>query len=231
MIDKSAGTAETPQISSGRVFISYRRQDSAYPAGWLYDRLVERLGSGQVFKDVDSIELGDDFVQRIAAAVGSCDILLALIGPQWLNIRDSGGSRRIDDSEDFVRLEIEAAVSRNVLLIPILVEGAEMPRRDQLPESISAVSRRQALELSPHRFGADTSQLLDVIQRTLAKLRQGDPVSVTAMVDPLDHLASEEVDPGPGAVGSENHTVGSPLEGSLRKFPLPPSSLQRWLGR
>ena len=124
MIDKSVGTAENPQISSGRVFISYRRQDSAYPAGWLYDRLVERLGSGQVFKDVDSIELGDDFVQRIAAAVGSCDILLALIGPQWLNIRDSGGSRRIDGSEDFVRLEIEAAVSRNVLLIPILVEGA-----------------------------------------------------------------------------------------------------------
>ena len=157
--------------SSGRIFISYRRQDSAYPAGWLYDRLADRFGPDQVFKDVDSIELGDDFVETITNAVGSCDILLALIGQEWLDITSSDGSRRLDDPDDFVRLEIEAALERKVLLIPILVEGATMPRGDQLPPSIAPMVRRQALELSPTRFRADTERLLDVMERTLADIQ------------------------------------------------------------
>ena len=123
--------------AAGRIFISYRRQDSAYPAGWLYDRLAERFGPDQIFKDVDSIELGDDFVETITNAVGSCDILLALIGQEWLDIASADGSRRLDDPDDFVRLEIEAALQRKVLLIPILVDGAIMPRGDQLPPSIA----------------------------------------------------------------------------------------------
>ena len=69
----------------GRIFISYRREETAYPAGWLYDRLAGRYGDGQIFKDVDSIQLGDDFVEVITRAVGSCDVLLALIGDQWLD--------------------------------------------------------------------------------------------------------------------------------------------------
>ncbi len=159
--------------ATGRIFISYRRQDSAYPAGWLYDRLAERFGSDQIFKDVDSIELGDDFVETITNAVGSCDILLALIGQEWLDIASSDGSRRLDDPDDFVRLEIEAALQRKVLLIPILVEGALMPRGDQLPPSIAPMVRRQALELSPTRFRADTERLLDVMERTLVDLQEG----------------------------------------------------------
>ena len=79
---------ETAARSVGRVFISYRRQETAYAAGWLFDRLVDRYGRGQIFKDVDSIELGDDFVEVISTAVGSCDVLLALIGDQWLTITD-----------------------------------------------------------------------------------------------------------------------------------------------
>ena len=163
---------------SGRIFISYRRQDTAFPAGWLYDRLVERFGAGQVFKDVDSIELGDDFVNTIEDAVGSCSILLALIGPGWLDVAGPDGTRRLDDPEDFVRLEIEAAISRNVLLIPILVEGAPMPAASELPPSIAPLIRRQALELSASRFGSDTTHLLDVIARSLpgdAARRQGTP--------------------------------------------------------
>jgi glycerophosphoryl diester phosphodiesterase len=158
--------------ATGRIFISYRRQDSAYPAGWLYDRLAERFGPDQIFKDVDSIELGDDFVETITNAVGSCDILLTLIGQDWLDIAGSDGSRRLDDPDDFVRLEIEAALQREVLLIPILVEGALMPRADQLPPSIAPLVRRQALELSPTRFRADTERLLDVMERTLANLHE-----------------------------------------------------------
>jgi hypothetical protein len=117
--------AESAAELPGRIFISYRRGETAYPAGWLFDRLVQHFGAVQIFKDVDSIELGDDFVEVITRAVGSCDVLLALIGDQWLTVTDVNGRRRIDDPDDFVRLEIQAALTRNVRIIPILVDGAK----------------------------------------------------------------------------------------------------------
>jgi hypothetical protein len=159
-----------PPATSGRIFISYRREETAYPAGWLYDRLVGHFG-GQVFKDVDSIELGDDFVEVITRAVGSCDVLLALIGAEWLTITDEHERPRLDNPDDFVRLEIEAALSRRVRVIPVLVGGARMPRAEDLPDSMAALVRRQALELSPTRFDFDTSRLLKVLDRTLAETR------------------------------------------------------------
>jgi hypothetical protein len=152
----------------GRIFISYRRNDTAWTAGWLFDRLAGQYGEGQVFKDVDSIELGDDFVEVITTAVGSCDVLLALIGQGWLTITDEEGRRRLDNPEDFVRLEIEAALTRNVRVIPILIEGARMPRADQLPASLAKMVRRQALKLSPDRFKSDTGQLLRALDKILA---------------------------------------------------------------
>src|SRR4029077_277460 len=118
-----------------RIFLSYRREETRWAAGRLFDRLSRRFGKDQVFKDVDSIQLGDDFVEKITSAVGSCDVLLALIGDRWLTITDQDGQRRIDDDNDFVRLEIEAALTRNVRVIPILVEGAHMPRAADLPPS------------------------------------------------------------------------------------------------
>jgi tetratricopeptide (TPR) repeat protein len=150
------------------VFISYRREETAYAAGWLFDRLVDRFGRGQIFKDIDSIQLGDDFVEVITTAVGSCDVLLALIGERWLTITDEQGRARLDDPDDFVRLELEAALTRNVRVIPILVAGARMPRPDQLPPSLAKLVRRQALELSPSRFESDTSRLHQVLDRALA---------------------------------------------------------------
>ncbi len=96
--------AESAARSTGRIFISYRRDEAAYPAGWLYDRLAGQYGSAQVFKDIDSIKPGDDFVHVITRAVASCDVLLALIGAQWLTATNEQGRRRLDDPEDFVRL-------------------------------------------------------------------------------------------------------------------------------
>jgi len=119
----SASTGEVP----GRIFMTYRREDTAYPAAWLFDRLAGHFGRDQVFKDIDSIELGDDFVEVITAAVGSCDALLALIGDRWLSSTDRDGQRRLDDPGDFVRLEIEAALARDVRVIPILVGGPRCP--------------------------------------------------------------------------------------------------------
>lgn len=107
----------TSSARSG-IFISYRRQETAYVAAWLYERLTEHFGNEQVFKDIDNIEPGDDFVEVIGSAVGSCRVLLALIGTEWASVRDRSGTRRLDDDQDLVRLEIEAALRRKVRVIP-----------------------------------------------------------------------------------------------------------------
>jgi hypothetical protein len=138
--------------SLGTIFISYRREDSAYPAGWLYDRLVGHFGADRVFKDIDSIQLGDDFAEIIGNAVGSCAVLLAVIDNKWLAVSDENGDRRLDDPDDFVRLEIETAFRRNVRVIPVLTGGARMPRASQLPRTIEKLASRQALELSRPAF-------------------------------------------------------------------------------
>jgi glycerophosphoryl diester phosphodiesterase len=158
---------------AGRVFISYRRQETAWPARQLYDVLVAELGPDRVFKDVDDIEPGDDFVERIQSAVGSCEVVLALIGPQWLTFADAKGARRIDDPEDFVVLELETALNRDdVRVIPILVDNAKMPAPHELPKGLAALTRRQAVEINPVSF--DTRRLLRVLQRTFSDVR-GEP--------------------------------------------------------
>ena len=96
--------AGSTPVAAGRIFISYRRSEADFPAGWLYDHLVAQFGRDQVFKDVDSIEPGDDFAEVIADAVGSCDVLLVLIGDRWLTITDEDGKRRLDDPSDLIRL-------------------------------------------------------------------------------------------------------------------------------
>jgi hypothetical protein len=156
-------------MTPGRIFISYRRHETDFPASWLYERLAAHFGPGQVFKDMDSIELGDDFPEAIANAVGACDVLLVLIGTQWLAITDEAGRRRLENSDDFVRLEIEAALQRKVRIIPILVGRARMPNVDQLPASLGKLVHRQALELDPNRFEADFRRLVRVVEKTLAE--------------------------------------------------------------
>jgi len=192
---------------AGRIFISYRREETAYPAGWLYDRLADRFGGGQVFKDVDSIQLGDDFVEVITSAVGSCDVLLALIGDEWLTITDEDGQRRLDDPNDFVRLEIEAALTRNVRVIPILVDGARMPLADELPGSLAKLVRRQALELSPARFDFDTGRLLRVLDKTLAE----EKVQREAEVQHAGVDSIGRADPEVGAAAPSGVSAGQPV--------------------
>jgi hypothetical protein len=158
---------------AGRVFISYRRQETAWPARQLYDVLVAELGADRIFKDVDDIEPGDDFVEHIQSAVGSCEVLLVLIGPQWLTATDAKGVRRLDDPEDFVRLEVETALNRDdVRVIPILVDNAKMPTPQELPAGLAGLARRQAVEINPVSF--DTRRLLRVLNHTLNDIR-GEP--------------------------------------------------------
>jgi hypothetical protein len=226
--------AASPPAASGRIFISYRREETAYPAGWLFDRLADRFGGAQVFKDVDSIQLGDDFVEVITRAVGSCDVLLALIGDEWLTITDAHGRRRLDDPDDFVRLEIEAALTRNVRVIPILVDGARMPRADELPDSLARLVRRQALELSPARFDFDTGRLLKVLDRTLAEVRTAqddaasmpapavkapDPGTTKLPTAPEQREQTEEPSPTPSLPPAAPAAPGGPSPSDLGKPP------------
>lgn len=160
-------TESTPR-SATRIFVSYRREDAAYPAGWLFDRLVDHYGDDHVFRDVDSIPLGDDFVKEITAAVGSCAVLLTVIGARWLTVVGEGGQRRLDDPTDFVRLEIEVAFAHGVRVIPVLVDGARMPNVTELPASLAQLAHKQALEFSPNRFRSDTDRLLKDLDRRLS---------------------------------------------------------------
>src|SRR5215469_16867877 len=156
-----------PGVGGGGIFVSYRRHESSYPAGRLYDRLADRFGEGQVFMDVDTIEPGVDFADEISRAVAACRVLLAVIGPRWLTATDDRGRRRLDDPDDIVRLEIEAALARDVRVIPILVEGAIMPGRDDLPESLAGLARRNALVIRHESFRYDTGRLVTAIERVL----------------------------------------------------------------
>jgi hypothetical protein len=133
---------------SGSVFISYRRQDSAGYAGRLFDRLSNHLKQVKIFMDIDTIELGVDFVQEIEEAVSSCDVLLAVIGPTWLTVTNVNGQPRLSDPNDFVRIEVQTALQRNIRVIPILVNGASMPAEKDLPQELAS--------LSPQRYGGRT---------------------------------------------------------------------------
>lgn len=129
-----------PVIGAGiqtRIFISYRRQDTASACAHLYDSLAQRFGKHKIFRDLVSIEAGENFPAVIDQAIRNTSVLLALIGPRWLKVRSPQGRRRIDDPQDPVRLEIEAALRHRVTVIPVLVDGAKMPKREELPESLA----------------------------------------------------------------------------------------------
>jgi len=149
-----------------KVFISYRRNDSAYVAGLLSDKLRHRFGNDSVFVDVDNAPLGIDFRQHLFDAVSDCDVLLVLIGNNWLE--EVGGKRRLDDPLDFVRLEIEAGLSRNIPVIPVLVDNAAVPPPEELPESIRELAFRNGSEI---RAGRDLNHHIAALTNSLTALQ------------------------------------------------------------
>jgi hypothetical protein len=154
-------TAKTPTT----IFISYRRQDSGDVTGRIYDRLVQQFGKEAIFKDVDSIPLGVDFRAVLDKAVGQCDLLLAVIGRQWLSSQNESGARRLDDSRDFVRIEIESAMRRDIPVIPLLVQGAGMPGENDLPPSLQALVFRNAIPIRPDPdFHNDVDRLIKGVE-------------------------------------------------------------------
>ena len=156
-----------PAPATGKVFISYRRRETAGHAGRLYDRLSEHYGDDRVFMDL-RMDPGVDFVTTIEDAVDSCGALLSIIGAQWLTMTDEHGRRRLDDPDDYARLEVETALTRqDVRVIPVLVQDAKMPEPEELPPSLQPLARRHAIELSDERWDYDVGRLLEVLDRTL----------------------------------------------------------------
>jgi TIR domain-containing protein len=152
---------------SGQIFISYRREDSSAWAGRLSDRLSSHFPSNQIFMDVDTIEPGIDFVEAIEESVGSCDVLIAVIGTHWLNSSNPAGKRRLEIPEDSVRVEVSTALKRGIRVIPVLVEGATMPEAADLPDELKALVRRNALKLSHDRFRTESELLASTVGRVL----------------------------------------------------------------
>src|SRR5262249_32625461 len=152
---------------AGKIFINYRRGDDPGNTGRLFDRLQETFAPEQLFMDVDSIAPGLDFVRVLEEQVGQCDALLAVIGKGWIDARDDTGARRLDNPDDFVRIEIESALKQNKRVIPVLVGASQMPRPEELPEAIRPLARRNTVRLTHERFRADAQGLTKALQRAL----------------------------------------------------------------
>jgi hypothetical protein len=154
-------TSETSRPGKTRIFLNYRREDTAPYAGRLQDALIEHFSPGQVFMDLDSIGPGADFIDSVGKAVARCDVFLAVIGPQWLSTLQERDSQ----VQDFVRMELETALERKIRIIPILVEGAQMPAESELPDTIKPFARRNALALTNAAWRRDVDQLINQLGR------------------------------------------------------------------
>ena len=159
---------------AAKVFISYRRADSAGYSGRVMDRLDRELGRDLVFMDVDAIPLGTNFSKVLHEEVAKCGVLLAVIGPNWLDARDERGNRRLDNPNDFVRIEIAAALQRSIPVIPILLDGARIPKADELPEDLKELALRNGMEVRHASFQDDMNRLIRGLKEDGVYLTEGD---------------------------------------------------------
>jgi hypothetical protein len=143
-----------------RVFVSYRREDSAAYAGRIEDRLRRALGRNRLFMDVDNVALGVNFAKLLQDEIARSDVLLVVIGRNWLGACGDDGRRRLDKPDDFVRIEIATALRRNIPVIPVLLDGAAVPKADELPEELKDLALSNALDLRHASFHNDISRLI-----------------------------------------------------------------------
>jgi len=156
-----------PDEPTKSVFISYRRQDSQHITGRIYDRLLATFGRESVFKDVDSIPLGRDFREHLREQVGHCAVLVAVIGRNW-NPTTASGQQRLNDPRDHLRIEIESALDRHIPVIPVLVDGIEMPAEDELPPSLAPLAYHNGISVRPDPdFHHDADRLVRGIEQLL----------------------------------------------------------------
>ena len=178
---------------AGRIFLSYRREDTAGFALALFGRLEQSFPAGSLFMDVEGgIGAGQDFVRVIEEQVSACDAMLALIGPDWLIVKDENGRPRLENPEDFVRIEVASALGFGKRVIPVLVQKTEMPRADALPEPLKALARCNAVGLTQERFRADAQGLIKALEDALAELEEARRRAATEAAAAAQKRAAEQ---------------------------------------
>lgn len=150
------------------IFVSYRRDDTGGHARSLFTQLNQRFAD-RVFLDWEGIDIGEDFVAKLEAIGQNCRVLLALIGPRWLNAADAAGQRRIMSPADHVRREIERALERGIPVVPVLFDGAAMPGDAELPASLRPLALRNAVSVTNANFGADMERLIRGLEELLGE--------------------------------------------------------------
>lgn len=162
---EASGAGRRVREGANPIFISYRRSDSADITGRIYDRLVEEFGEDLIFKDVDSIPLGVDFKEYLDRKVGECRVVLAVIGDRWVDAADETGNRRLEDPDDFVRIELESALARGIPVIPLLVRNARMPQEEDLPPGLRKLVFRNGVPIRPDPdFHRDMDRLIMALE-------------------------------------------------------------------
>jgi hypothetical protein len=224
------------------IFINYRRDDAPGVAGRLFDHLTRKFSRRSIFMDVDAMKPGMDFVRQLDTQVAQCGVLLAVIGPHWLDAKDHSGQRRLDSDNDYVRIELASALKRGIPVIPVLIDGAAMPPEDGLPDDLKSLVRRHALELRHTRFDADAIAITNALEELVTPHRfpwrlivAGTVVAagvaavavfwtkLTAVPRPVAPPAAQSGQPtatAPPVVGSQNST--SPTLPNQK--PLPPNT-------
>lgn len=169
-IDSSALVAAGPAAAAGCIFVGYRRRDSQGFAGRLADDLIECFGDTTIFRD-DDIPEGEDYTDVLREALAICKVFIVVIGPDWLTASDSEGRPRLQDPNDWVRREIEAALARGVWVMPVLVGGASMPAADDLPTAMAPMTRIQAVTLTDRHWEADLKRMIGLLTKRIPVLR------------------------------------------------------------
>lgn len=167
-----------------RVFISYRRADSAHTATRLYRHLSMRFGKDLIFQDVDDIKPGADFMETIRHELESCQVFLILIGPHW--VIDSMGRRRLDEPNDVLRLEVAEALTREAIVLPILIGGVGMPTPEDLPEPLKPLSLRQAMNLSENKWRSNVKAIIEHLRKII--LLRAEDISLSQALAELSEM-------------------------------------------
>ncbi len=166
------------------IFISYRREDSAGWTGRLAERLRQQFGAESIFMDIDTIQPGTDFTEALRSAVGACDVLLAMIGPEWSIIKNAEGQIRLEDPNDWMRIELMTALSRNIPIIPVLVGGASLPKTSALPDDLRKLFHYQSYELTDKRWEYDATQLIQILEKVVHGVKPKGYLARTLLTPP-----------------------------------------------
>jgi len=191
-------------VSMTRIFISYRRDDSSGFAGRLEDDLSECFGDASVFRDRE-IPAGADFARHLSERLASAEVALVVIGRSWLDARDRGGARRLDQPDDWVRREIEHVLDSDCLVVPVLVDGATMPWPEQLPDTLDPLAGRQAVSLSDLRWRQDVEALADQLARQVPSLARARLAATASTGSGLGDLLEDRLGRDIGASRPRGH--------------------------